>query len=47
MKIFHILAGNGKVGPINGNHETYLLSAQSEAERDKWVQVIERIIYAV
>ncbi|XP_046853723.1 rho GTPase-activating protein 24-like isoform X2 [Xenia sp. Carnegie-2017] len=41
-----ILPGNGKVGPINGNHETYLLSAQSEAERDKWVQVIERIIYA-
>ncbi|XP_028406785.1 rho GTPase-activating protein 24-like isoform X2 [Dendronephthya gigantea] len=41
-----IIPGADKEGPVNSNHESYLLSASSEAERDKWMQVIERIIYA-
>ena len=40
-------AGLDKDGPVNSNHESYLLSASSEMERDKWIQVMERIIYAV
>ncbi|CAB3998928.1 rho GTPase-activating 24 isoform X1 [Paramuricea clavata] len=41
-----IIPGIDKDGPVNSNHESYLLSASSEMERDKWMQVIERIIYA-
>ena len=41
--LLFLLSANEQI-KVNNNHESYLLSAPSQADMDEWMKVIKRVI---
>ncbi|XP_071953156.1 rho GTPase-activating protein 24-like isoform X2 [Antedon mediterranea] len=44
--LFEISNGEGHTGRLAGNHDTFLLLASTQIDMDKWIQEIQRVMYA-